>query len=134
MKIIIPGNPIAKKRPRFTRRGKFVTTYNCQETEESRWLYEAQKQIKDQKLEGAIGIEFKFFFQRPNSHYGTGKNKGKIKANAPILHTKKPDIDNCIKFCLDCLNSVWRDDSAVWCLRAEKTYDDNPRTEINIGG
>jgi Holliday junction resolvase RusA-like endonuclease len=31
--ITIPGKPIAKKRPRFARRGKFVTTYNDQQTE-----------------------------------------------------------------------------------------------------
>jgi hypothetical protein len=42
--IEIPGKPIAKKRPRFARIGKFVQTYSDQKTEEGRFLWELRRQ------------------------------------------------------------------------------------------
>ena len=130
---IIPGKPIAKKRPRFARRGKFVMTYNDQETEEGRFLWEVKQQIKCPLLEGPIKIACVFYMPRPKSHYGTGKNAGKLKTNAPTLHTKKPDLDNMLKFCYDCLNQItWKDDSQIVENVAKKFYSDNPRTDIKI--
>ena len=70
---------------------------------------------------------------RPKSHYGTGKNAGKLKLNAPTLHTKKPDLDNLEKMVYDCLDHVsWKDDSQIVKSIAQKVYSDNPRTEIKI--
>ncbi|MCK4525918.1 RusA family crossover junction endodeoxyribonuclease [candidate division WOR-3 bacterium] len=130
---IIPGNPIAKKRPRFARRGKFVTTYNDQETEEGRFLWEIKQQIKRSPIKGPIKISCIFYMPRPKSHYGTGKNAGKLKLNAPALHTKKSDLDNLEKFVYDCLNHVvWKDDSQIVESIAKKLYSDKPRTEIKI--
>lgn len=130
---IIPGNPIAKKRPRFARRGKFVTTYNDQETEEGRFLWEVKQQLKQPPLEGPIKISCIFYMSRPKNHYGTGKNAGKLKLNAPTLYTKKPDLDNLEKMVFDCLNHVaWKDDSQIVESVARKIYSENPRTEIKI--
>ena len=130
---IIPGNPIAKKRPRFARRGKFVTTYNDQETEEGRFLWEIKQQIKRPPIKEPIKISCIFYMPRPKSHYGTGKNVGKLKLNAPALHTKKPDLDNLEKFVYDCLNYVvWKDDSQIVESIAKKFYSDKPKTEIKI--
>ena len=49
--------------------------------------------------------------------------------------TKKPDIDNLIKFVMDSLsghNGFFLDDNQVYTIYAEKLYSDNPRTEILI--
>ena len=133
MKITIPGKPIAKARPRFARRGKFVITYSSQETEEGRWLWEAKGQV-DQCFEGPAYVICHFYMPRPKGHYGTGKNSGKLKENAPNWHTKKPDVDNCIKFVLDCLNGLaWKDDCQIIMVSGQKEYCEAPRTEINIG-
>lgn len=132
MRIIVPGAPIAKKRPRFARRGKFVQTYNEQETEEGRWLWEAQQQI-DAAMQGAVKVEMLFAMPRPKSHYGTGRNEWKLKESAPLLHTKKPDIDNLQKWVLDCLNGIlWVDDSCVVEARARKEYAEKPMTVITV--
>lgn len=127
MNIIIQGAPIAKKRPRFVRRGKFVGTYNPQETEEGRWLLEAKGQVAE-KLEGPIEMIINFFMPIPKS---TSKKKTNEMASGLIDHIKKPDLDNLIKFAKDCLNGVaWRDDSQVVAIRAIKKYSREPRTEI----
>lgn len=131
----IPGIPISKKRPRFARKGNFTQTYNDQVTEESMFLFECREQLKDFKqIKGGVGVLLNFYMQRPKDHFGTGKNEGKLKPSAPKFHIKKPDIDNLIKFVLDCLNmSTWKDDSQIVLVFAEKKYtEDNPRTEIII--
>jgi Holliday junction resolvase RusA-like endonuclease len=134
MKIVIPGKPIAKKRPRFARIGKFVRTYNEQETEESRFLWEVKQHMNGEKpLDGPLAVQFVFFLPRPKGHYGTGKNAGKLKPSAPKYHIKKPDCDNLEKFVADCLNGlVWKDDSQIIKSITEKHYSEQPRTEIII--
>jgi Holliday junction resolvase RusA-like endonuclease len=123
--ITIPGKPIAKKRPRFARRGKFVVTYNDQQTEEGKWILTARSQIKEAIPEGVpVTLHCQFFMPIPKS---TPKKK--------IMHehTKKPDLDNLVKFVKDCLNGeLWHDDGQVSCLYAEKIYDHEPRTVIMV--
>jgi Holliday junction resolvase RusA-like endonuclease len=135
--IIIPGKPIAKARPRFARRGKFVKTYSAQETEESLMMWEVYRQLPDgwQPLKCPIKIITNFYLPRPKAHYGTGKNAGKLKSSAPLFHTQKPDVDNLQKMVYDCLNGVvWGDDATIYNATANKMYSENPRTEIIIDG
>ena len=128
--ITIPGTPIAKKRPRFARRGKFVTTYNSQETEEGRFLFEAQKQYQYPPIETPIHLFCCFYMPIPK---GTSKKKINLMELNQIKHTKKPDLDNLIKFVKDCLNGlVWKDDSQVFSIEAVKLYDQQPRTIIKV--
>lgn len=135
IKLIIPGKPIAKKRPRFARRGKFVATYNDQETEEGRFLWEVKKQLAQhwRLIKNPIEITTIFYMGRPKNHFGTGKNKERLKNSAPIYHTTKPDIDNLQKMVYDCLNStVWADDSQICKSTAQKIYSEQPQTIIII--
>ncbi|HSH52137.1 MAG TPA: RusA family crossover junction endodeoxyribonuclease [Bacteroidales bacterium] len=131
-KVIVKGKPIAKARPRFARAGKFIRTYNAQESEEGKFLLLAIEQI-NHVFEGPIELAMFFYMPRPKSHYGTGKNEGVLKVSAPIFHTTKPDIDNLIKFPLDILNEVaWEDDRQIVKITAVKEYSEIPRTEILI--
>ena len=134
MRIIIHGNPIAKKRPRFATRKYGVAVINDQGTEEGRFLLEVMEQLRDIKpYLTPMAISISFFMKRPKSHYGTGKNKGKIKNSAPVYHTSKPDLDNLIKFALDCLNKyLWKDDSQIHSIMAVKVYSEEPKTVIKI--
>ena len=134
MRIIVEGNPVAKKRPRFARRGKFVDTYSYQETEEGRFLLLAKGQI-DRQRTGPLRVDCKFYLPRPKGHFGSGRNAGALKASAPRHHVNKPDADNLAKFCLDVLNGLaWADDAQIVALTGIKAYaDDGPaRTEIEI--
>ena len=143
-KIVIPGEPIAKERPRFAsrdRNGKplpFVRTYNIQENEEADFKWAVIQYLTKNRtglfiIKGPVSVTCSFYMKRPKSHYGTGKNNGKLKQSAPYYHTKKKDIDNFEKFVFDCLNDLcWKDDSQIAESHAQKVYSENPRTEIQI--
>jgi Holliday junction resolvase RusA-like endonuclease len=75
-----------------------------------------------------------FYFPRPKSHYGTGKNSGKLKESAPKYHTIKPDLDNLVKFCKDAMSGIfYRDDSLVYEVGARKEYTEGtPNTLIKL--
>src|SRR5699024_11012696 len=56
-----------------------------------------------------------------------------LKKNHVIRPTVKADIDNYTKAILDSCNGIlWRDDSQVVSLIANKYYSDNPRIEIEV--
>jgi Holliday junction resolvase RusA-like endonuclease len=65
------------------------------------------------------------YFPRPKSHYGTGRNAGKLKATAPTHNDGKPDRDNLDKAILDAMTGIgfMRDDKQVVAGEApEKLY------------
>jgi len=131
MKITIPGKPIAKARPRFARRGKSVTTYKTQQTEEGRFLWHVYQQMGNQKpISGPISISLWFYMPIPKS---TSKKQAGLMQDGKIHHTKKPDASNMIKFAEDVLNGiVFEDDRQIVDVMAWKRYSDKPRTEIVI--
>jgi Holliday junction resolvase RusA-like endonuclease len=125
----IPGNPLAKKRPRFARRGKFVTTYNAQESEEGKFICLMQSQLNGHDpIPAGTPIKLNLIFYMP-----IPESISKKKLQAGIFHTKKPDLDNLIKFVKDCLNGVvWHDDSQVNDIQASKVYNVSPSTVIKL--
>lgn len=127
--IRIPGPPIAKKRPRFARRGNFVTTYNPQETEESMFLWEVRQQYNGEPSPNPIALNVQFLMPIPRS---ASRKKAMQMEAGQIQHTKKPDIDNCLKFIKDvCNGTIWRDDAQIVSVQAEKYYSDSPQTIIH---
>ena len=130
IEITVPGKPIAKARPRFYRRGKYVGTYNGQEMEEGKFMLLVREQFEGELIEGPVDLWLKFFMPIPKST--SKKNRESMKLQL-IRHTKRPDLDNLIKFTKDCLNEVvWKDDSQVCRIEAVKLYGESPRTEIRI--
>ena len=137
LKIIIPGTPISKHRPRFARRGKFATTYSDQVTEEGKTFLHIKEQVNGHKpFKGAVSVQSVFYMPRPKAHFGTGRNEGKLKPSAPQYHTNKPDVDNFLKFYFDIMNDlVWHDDSQVVSEYSEKKYcgpGEQARVEIGV--
>jgi Holliday junction resolvase RusA-like endonuclease len=126
--ITIPGAPISKKRPRFARRGKFVTTYNPQESEEGKFICLMQNQIKHDPIQAGTPIYLILCFNMPIPASTTKK----MRLLMP-QHTKKPDLDNLIKFVKDCANGIlWHDDSQVISVNAVKMYSEIPSTYIRL--
>jgi Holliday junction resolvase RusA-like endonuclease len=132
LSITVHGKPIAQARPRFVRRGKFVTTYNPQETEAGRFALSVMAQLPEgfQPLPGALRLSCDFNMPIPNS--ATKRQKAEIDIGIR-KHVKKPDLDNLCKFIKDAMNGiVWQDDSQVVILEARKRYSYQPSTVIEI--
>ncbi|MFA6038400.1 MAG: RusA family crossover junction endodeoxyribonuclease [Legionellales bacterium] len=119
------GTPVGKGRPRFARRGNFVTTYSPQKN------IDAERSLLAQSIEYkpetpwncALGIRIEAIFERPKSHYGTGRNVNLLKDTAPLFHTCKPDGDNVGKNCIDAMNEVFfKDDSQIVVCNIIKQY------------
>lgn len=133
LKITIEGTPLAKGRPRFARRGKFISTYTPTKTRDHEAVVAEVGRIAmgmKQLITGAVSVLIRFYMPIPAS---SSKAAKKRMVDGLELHTKKPDIDNLEKQYLDALNGiVWNDDSQIIALTAYKMYSENPRTEIEI--
>lgn len=107
--------------------------YNSPQTSATRspWYPKPDGHMKP--LSGPVSVTISFYFRRPKGHYGTGRNEGVVKANAPLWKTTAPDSDKLARAALDSLTGVViRDDSQVVALHVRKMYDGTPRAEISV--
>jgi len=123
--ITIPGSPIPLKRPRFSHR----RTYNSQASLKETIFHIVLTQTDNANPPtGPIDLKITFFMKIPRSY-----SKIKKLTTPGQCHTKRPDIDNLIKFYLDaCNGTIYRDDAQVHTITATKKYDTNPRTIIEV--
>jgi crossover junction endodeoxyribonuclease RusA len=77
-------------------------------------------------IQGPVEVSAWFYFDRPQSHYGTGRNAGRLKDSAPPypLTQAQGDVDKLVRACLDSLKvaKVFRDDKLVARVYAEKLW------------
>jgi len=69
-------------------------------------------------------LKLTFHMSRPSNHYGTGRNKGVLKAKAANeLHVKRPDLTKLTRAVEDALTGlIWKDDSQVVAQQTVKCY------------
>lgn len=129
------GNPVAQGRPRFSRQGGFVKTYDPIKSK----AYKALIRLELQPLLAKPG--FRQFKNPCRVHLlicraipsGFSQKKRKEAIEAKIRPTTRPDTDNYIKGILDALNgTVLKDDSIVCEINAGKIYSDKPRLEVMV--
>lgn len=78
-----------------------------------------------------IGLEFSYI--RPDSHCGTGKNAGKLKASAPRHKSTEPDLDKLIRCVLDALTKiVYVDDRRVVRIDACKVWGEQEGLSVEV--
>ena len=75
---------------------------------------------------GALSVALAFYMPIPKSYT---KKKKALMQDETYPHTNKPDVDNMIKFYLDCLPF---DDKVIYKTKARKFYSPRPRVEIVI--
>lgn len=124
----VPGEPVAKARPRITRYG----AYTPEKTKNYETLVKELFAIKHGQtlLEGELGIKLKLFFKIPKS---TSKKRKKLMEDKELRPIKRPDLDNCLKSITDALNGLaYKDDSQIVSATIEKYYSEKPRAEVNI--
>ncbi|WP_341479250.1 RusA family crossover junction endodeoxyribonuclease [Clostridium cochlearium] len=128
IKLIIPGEPMGKQRPRVTRFG----TYTPKKTVEyENWVKTCYTLSNDEnKLEGMIKAEIMAYMSIPKS---TSKKKRQEMLEGKIRPTKKPDVDNMAKIILDSLNKLaFDDDKQIVECSIEKWYGEDPRVELTL--
>jgi len=89
---------------------------------------EAGRRMHEWKLEttrAPVQVSLYFYFQRPQSHYGTGRNAHQLLPSAPSQPAVQPDIDKIARAVLDALTgTVFADDKQVVSLVCRKHYAD----------
>ena len=129
----IPGTPVGKGRPKFARRGAFVTTYTPEKTASYENLVKVKAEeamVGRELIAGAVAVTILLFITPPASW----SNKKMLQAlNHEILPTTKPDIDNVIKGILDAMNEiVWNDDKQVVDVTVRKRYANTARATVEV--
>ena len=121
--IWLPGQPIGKGRPRFTRMGRVYTPEKTRKFEH-RLAATASNYMMLHQLEPTSKIcvvVIRAQFEIPKSW--TKAKKAAAQVNE--IYPGKPDIDNIAKIVLDSFNGVvFEDDAQVYDLRVIKTYGD----------
>ncbi len=126
------GIPVAKRRPRFSRRGDYVVTYNEQRFQENDIRYQILNQMS---LCGPVtpvlcNVALQMYFHTPIP--GSWSRKRRIAARG-LPDCTRPDIDNYVKMYCDVMNElIYKDDRQVVSLYCEKSYSDRPRVELYI--
>lgn len=129
IRVVVPGQPVAKGRPRVTRKGHAYTPKRTRDYEKlvkECWISAGSASVGRSQVIMIINLYMKI----PKSE---SKKKKQQMLAGEIPHVKKPDVDNIAKCIIDSLNSLaYDDDSQITQLRVSKTYSDNPRAEILI--
>lgn len=128
----VEGKPFGKQRPKFSRRGRFITTYTPNETVEyERKVRESYRnKYGNFKLNSPVEAKIIAYYKIPTN---VSMKKRKKMLEKEILPQIKPDTDNIAKAILDPLNKlVYNDDAQVVKLHIEKYYSDNPRVLVEI--
>jgi len=109
IRIIIPGRPVPKQRPRFGRGGHVYTPSKTKQYEELVGWY--AKQCIPEPISENIALHIRVY----------------VKNNV------FPDIDNIAKSIMDGLNGIaYNDDKQVACLTIQRLQGEEERAEIEI--
>jgi Holliday junction resolvase RusA-like endonuclease len=89
-------------------------------------------------LTGPVRVWVRFTFERPPSHYRTGRNRHLLTTAAPAMPTidKIGDLDKLIRAIFDALTDakVWADDRLVVDVRARKLYAGEDELALDRAG
>ena len=130
---MVEGTPVPKGRPRFARRGKFVSTYSPKTTVdyESKVSESAKLAMgASEPLETPVGAYIYITLPVPASY---SKKRTQACLSGEERPTKKSDIDNYCKAIFDGMNGiVFLDDSLVVSLHATKVYGTIGMVEVMV--
>lgn len=130
---IIPGPVVGKGRPKFARRGNFVTTYTPEKTANYENLVKlAAHRAMDGRDHISVAVRCKIVvWVEPPASWS---NKKRLAALSGEIHpTSKPDLDNVAKGILDAMNEVvFKDDKQVVELSLSKHYALNSQAVVEV--
>lgn len=128
---VVPGKPIGKGRPRFSRSGHAYTPDQTKraEMEVARRASDAMVEAGRDPVEGPCCVHLVARWPIPGSW-------SKAKREAALcqeITPGKPDLDNIAKLILDAMNGVvYQDDAQVVVLSVTKCYSDDPGVTVIV--
>lgn len=127
----IPGKPIGKGRPRFTKQGRTYTPAKtrAQEKEVARRASDAMVDAGQDPIEAACCVHLVARWPIPKS-WPKAKREAAIRQE---IQPGKPDLDNVAKLVLDAMNGVvYDDDARVVVLSVTKCYSGDPGVTVVV--
>lgn len=144
MIIIIPGEPVAKGRPRIginpgTGRAQAFTPAKTRQAEGEIKYFAVQAMRGRELFTGPVSLlviayRSKGMPGKPDAKMGTKARAQWDAANEGLIApVSKPDGDNYLKAAQDACNGVvWKDDAQVVDCTIRKRFSDRPRLEIRV--
>lgn len=133
IRVHVPGQPVAKGRPRITTVNGSPRSYTPAKTVAYEGLIAlAGQEVMDGRelLDGPLSLTVQAIFQQPK---GWSKKRCLAALLSPEWHTGRPDGDNILKAVGDGLNGiVWRDDSQVARCVITKAYGETPGLTVEV--
>ena len=130
---MVEGTPVPKGRPRFARRGKFVSTYSPKTTVDYETKVAEAAQLamgSSEPLETPVGAYIYITLPIPASY---SKKRTQACLSGEERPTKKSDIDNFCKAVFDGMNGiVFVDDSQIVSLHSTKVYGTVGMVEVMV--
>ena len=119
----VEGTPVPKGRPRFSRRGNFVSTYTPTKTRDYESLIAQAARIAmstAEPLKTPVAAYIYITVPIPQSY---SKKRSAACLDGSERPCKKPDADNILKAYFDAMNGiVYEDDSQIVSIHATKRY------------
>ena len=130
---LVEGNPIGKGRPKFARRGNFVSAYTPTKTRDYESVIKeaAQKAMgSNAVLETPVTVAIYITVPIPSSY---SKKRTEACLSGSERPIKKPDIDNIAKCFLDAMQDVvYLNDTQVLTLHVTKVYGTVGMVEVMV--
>lgn len=128
MIIAIPGEPVPKGRPKFTRQGRAYTPKKTKDYED---LVKKHIRLQGGKpVDYPVAVTIRVYRAIPQS-WSNRKKEQAIRGE--LVPATRPDLDNYVKALLDASNGLlFNDDNQVVKLTAIKSYSRMPYAEIEV--
>lgn len=127
---IVPGTPVPKGRPRFTRQGRTYTPAKTKSYEEQIAILGKAAMNGLEPLKTPVAVLVTVFFPIPASY--SAKRREACLAGLE-KHTKRPDLDNVVKAITDGMNGVvYDDDCQIVRIVAKKDYCHDAMVEVMV--
>ena len=126
IQFFVRGHPVGQGSKRHVGRGILIESSKDLQPWRQAIAHAAAAEANGSKLTGPLELHVCFWFQRPSSHFGTGRNAGYVKGKAPSWREQNPDLDKLLRALFDGLTAsgIIRDDRFIARVVAEKRFGD----------
>lgn len=102
------------------------------------WRQQVSREMMEdapkEAVDGPMSVTLRVYVLRPQGHYGTGKNAGRLKESAPSLPVSGIDLDKIQRAVGDAGTGIWwRDDSRIveWS-EVRRLYAEDGRERVEV--